>query len=204
MKKTFQVFFLIIAFGASINAKAAVEFWKSSDPLFQDSDGDGFMEFNNGVTNWMREEWGRFIPVTTVWFRHFTLDNKYYGLFMPDFINGTTFRSYCPGFANYQSTEPLFQRIGQLLLKPTQGFYILQRTSRPFKRILMNESELKRGWFIVKDGKEVAPKEDEVAREDVYLRIGRNIHKLMAPVELKIPRFSTYPSHDHKIGCILK
>jgi len=204
MKRALQIFLLISALTTSLNTKASVQFWSSSNPLFQDSDGDGFVDFNNKLADWMLHEWGRIIPVNTEWFRHFAFDNNYYGLYMPHFTDGTTFRSYCPGLANYQSAEPFFQRMGQLLIKPTQGFYILQRISQPLKRVFMNEKELKKGWYIIKDGKEITPKEDEVARSDVYLRQGRSVYKLMPPTELKIPRFSTYPAHDHKIGCVIE
>lgn len=203
MKRALRISLLVLSLVTGISSQASTQFWSNSNPLFQDADGDGFVDFNNQVASWMRQEWGRIIPVTTEWFRHFAFDNKYYGLYMPHFTDMSTFRSYCPGLANYQSADPLFQRIGQLLIKPTQGFYILQRISRPLKRVLLNEKELKKGWFIIQDGKEIPPKEDEVARRDVYLRKGKSIYKLMSPTELKIPRFSTYSSHDHKVGCVI-
>ena len=195
---------LVTALTFAINSNASIKFWSSSDSNFQDQDGDGYMDFNNQVSTWMYQEWGRHISVTTEWFRHFNLDNRYYGLYMPDFIDSSTFRSYCLGVAHYHSTIPLFQRIGQLIIKPTQGFYIIQSLKNPAKRILITEKELKRSWFILKDGKEIIPKEDEVAHERVFFRKSGSVHKLMSAAELKIPRFSTYPAHDHKIGCVFE
>jgi hypothetical protein len=68
----------------------------------------------------------------------------------------------------------------------------------------MNKKELKTGRFIFQDGKEVTPKEDEVASRVVYLRQRRSVYNLMSPTDLKIPRFSTYSAHDHKIVCVIE
>lgn len=195
----------LIALTFATHSFASVRFWSPTSPVFYDSNGDGVMDFNNQVTDRLRDGWGINIPLETSWFEQFKSGGKLYGYFFTAFIDQTTFRSYCIRQHNY---EPLKRILGELLGANTQGFYALEKVNGQKTRIFLTEKELKSAWYIVRDGYELPPMEDQVSTNRVYYRRGSDLFRLISPRELVLSgnisngHHTNYPTHDLKIGCV--
>lgn len=196
----------LIALTFATQSFASVRFWSPTNPIFHDLNGDGVMDFNNKVTDKARNEWGIDIPLSSLWFKDLKVGVNIYGYFFSAFIDTTTYRSYC---IRKHNAEPVKRILGELLGINTQAFYALEKVNGRKDRIFLTEKELKSAWFILRNGYELPPMEDEVTNNRVYYRRGRDMFRLLSPEDLGLSGnissngYSThYPAHDHKIGCV--
>lgn len=177
--------------------------WDNSDPRFFDNNNNNIMDANDMVFDKTKNFNGS-IPSGTKFFADFkwpgaptlstdagnsnststTSTTQTIGFYMAPWIDTTTYKSYCLGNTQYNSSNPLFMAMRDILQVETEGLYVgekaaenitittngVETTTTGYKDyILIREADLKRVWFYKKtDGTLVAPTEDNVANNSIY------------------------------------
>lgn len=168
--------------------------WDSTDPRFYDNDGNGIAEINDIIRQKTIHNGGS-IPSGTVFFNQFqwagapqltdTAGNSSamanLGYYMAPWIDQTTYRSYCLKDTHYNSSNPLFRALGDVIQVDTEGLYIGVKsgeaftdstgttTTAPDDYILIRETDLKDVWFYKEsNGTLKTPTDANVANVAVY------------------------------------
>ena len=206
----------------------AFKVWDSSDFRFYDNDGNGSIDINDQIIRNARL-YGEVINPRTIFFTPVTLPtsvemSRRAGNYKTQFSTGwmmypymRNYKSQCLTAADYNSASGLFRAIGQLILVDTEGLYVGEAQNALSKDyVLLNETDLKKVWFYIKNGVMTAPTDDMVATVPVYFYYPLNpanpyqrsaaqkTYQLRGAQELNLPTGHTYPAHDRKIGCIPK
>jgi hypothetical protein len=127
------------------------------------------------------------------------------------------YKSKCLTAADYHSGSGLFRAIGEMIGVDTEGLYVgVAQYSMSKDYVLLNETDLKKVWFYLRNGVMIAPTDDMVATVPVYFHYPLNFanpyqrsavqrtYQLKGAQELNLPSGHTYPAHDRKLGCIPK
>ena len=167
--------------------------WDTTDPRFYDNNGNGAMDVNDLIIQ-KTKNFGGTIPAGTNFFSKFTWfgapelnedagntnSSQPLGYFMAPWIDQTTFKSYCLTSTQYNSNNPLFKAMRDVIGVDTEGLYIGEKAAETvigddgqpttgFKDyVLIRETDLKAVWFYIKNGTPTAPTEENVANNAVY------------------------------------
>lgn len=172
--------------------------WDITDPRFYDNNGNGSVDINELIIQ-KTKQFGGSIPSSTNFFQQFswlgspeiikdkstassgqstTLQNL--GYFMAPWIDQTTFRSYCLNSSHYNSSNPLFQAMRDIIGVDTEGLYIGEKSPEAITNssgetstgsldyILIREEDLKAVWFYLKNGVPTAPTDVTVANNAIF------------------------------------
>ncbi len=169
--------------------------WDNTDPRFYDNNGNGTIDVNEIIVQ-KTKLFGGSIPSSTNFFQIFSwfdapeiIDEnnkpgdykaKELGYFMAPWIDQTTFRSYCLNSSHYNSTNPLFQAMRDVIGVDTEGLYIGEKSPEAVTKndgstgtgspdyIMIREEDLKAVWFYLKDGVPTTPTDITVANNAIF------------------------------------
>jgi hypothetical protein len=168
--------------------------WDTTDPRFYDNNGNGTIDVNEYIIQKTRNLGGT-IPSNSTFFQPFTwigapniegqagnntTTAQPLGYYMAPWIDQTTFRSYCLTSTQYNSSNPLFQAMKDILGVDTEGLYIGVKAPETVKDssgnlksglsdyILIRESDLKAVWFYLKNGIPTVPTDSTVTNNAIY------------------------------------
>jgi hypothetical protein len=168
--------------------------WDTTDPRFYDNNGNGTLDVNEVIIQKTRN-FGGTIPTGTNFFQTFkwpgspqlqtqsgnnSTTTQSLGYFMAPWIDQTTFLSYCLNSGHYNSSNPLYKAMRDIIGVDTEGLYIGEKapetvtdssgnvTSGFSDYILIRESDLKAVWFYLKNGVPTAPTDTTVVNNAVY------------------------------------
>jgi hypothetical protein len=168
--------------------------WDTMDPRFYDNNGNGTMDANENIIQ-KTKSFGKIIPADTKFFQKFswpgspelqsnsgntTNTTQPLGYYMAPWIDQTTFKSYCPNSSHYNSSNPLFKAMRDIIGVDMEGLYIGVKsaetvtdssgntTSGLSDYILIRETDLKQVWFYVKNGVRTVPTDTTVSNNAIY------------------------------------
>lgn len=184
--------------------------WPTTNPLFYDNDGNGYLDVHDAIRQQVRR-FGGSIPMGSQIFAHFPLTGDFFTMF--PFIDQTTNYSYCPDESHYNSNVPLFLALHEVVGHPTQGLY--GATDESGNKIYLSESDIKPVWFYLKNGQPKVPNDETVSRVTVNFyypldkvdpytkKPNQKMFKVLSAQELGMNTNSS-PTHDRKLACIPK
>lgn len=168
--------------------------WDSTDPRFFDNNGQNGLDVNELIVQKTRDFGGN-IPVGTNFFQTFawpgsptlqssagntTNNTQSLGYFMAPWIDQTNYKSYCLNSSHYNSSNPLFRAMRDIIGVDTEGLYIGvkspeaitgsngETTTGHSDYILIRETDLKDVWFYLKNGVPTKPDDTTVVNNAVY------------------------------------
>lgn len=166
--------------------------WDTTDPRFFDNNGNGQRDVNEAIIQKTRNFGGN-INADVEFFRPFAVQSspqleddagnntssQPIGWFMAPWIDQTTFKSYCLTSTQYNSSNPLFKAMRDIIGVDTEGLYIGGKApetvivdGRPTSGyedfIFIRETDLKAVWFYLNNGVPTAPTDDNVANKAVF------------------------------------
>lgn len=166
--------------------------WDTTDPRFFDNNGNGLRDVDEAIVQKTRN-FGGSIASNVQFFRPFVTQSapqlesdagnntstQPIGWFMAPWIDQTTFKSYCLTGTQYNSNNPLFRAMRDIIGVDTEGLYIGgkapetvivngQPTSGYEDFIFIRETDLKAVWFYLNNGVPTAPTDDNVGNKAVY------------------------------------
>ncbi len=176
--------------------------WDTMDPRFYDNNANRILDVNE-VIRQKTINFGGNIPESTNFFQPFTWPGSPeleaeaggnntsttttttqtqapLGYYMAPWIDQTTFRSYCLNSTHYNSSNPLFKAMRDIIGVDTQGLYIGEKapetvttstgtvTSGFSDYILISETDLKAVWFYINNGVHTAPTDANVANNAIF------------------------------------
>ncbi len=170
------------------------KFWDISDPRFYDNNQNGHDDVNDVILQKAKNFGATNIPATTKFFFPMSLQggpalnteagssstSLPLGHYMAPWIDQTTFKSYCLNNTHYNSTNPLFKAMRDVLQVETEGLYIGEKAAENVLRadgtyttgekdyILLRETDLKRVWFYLKNGVRTVPTDSVVQNNAIY------------------------------------
>ncbi len=211
--------------------------WSPNDPRFYDNDNDGVIDVHDRIidnTNisdvevYIPLEWYREPPQAQPENSGDEPDENILGYILIPFVHSENhptlpLHSYCPGTAEYNSSNQLFRELGFMNGVETEGLYIGRRSAQqfvdsagetidmPLNNILINETQLKSIWFYFDvNGNPQIPNENNLRNlttyfywpigADPYQPLGRDLYQV---VNGNL-NSGAAPTHDKKIGCIPK
>ena len=219
--------------------EGAIKAWPENNILFYDNNSNGNRDVDDAIIEFARK-YGAQMPSRLSFFSPLTLpgdhlqhetagSTKRSSFFtMNPFIDQLTSRSYCPNQTNYDSSNPLFRAIGEVVAVPTEGLYVGERapetiidsdgytTVSKSDFILIRENDLKAVWFYMKDGVLTAPTENNVQTVTTYFyypinksqpfvkHANQKTYRVRSPQEMNMELPTSFPTHDRKIACIPK
>lgn len=168
--------------------------WDSTDPRFYDNNGNGAKDINELIIQ-KTNNFGGTIPASTNFFQEFKWPGspqlqadsgnasntiQSLGYFMAPWIDQNTYKSYCLNSSHYNSTNPLFKALRDIIGVDTEGIYIGEKAPEAVTNsqgqtttgypdyILIRESDVKDVWFYLKDGVPTVPTDTTVTNNAVY------------------------------------
>lgn len=169
--------------------------WDTTDPRFYDNNGNGQLDVNEVIVQKTRN-FGGTVPTGAEFFKTFqwqtgpifeeqgTGTNQQtastLGYFMAPWIDQTTYLSYCLNSSHYNSNNPLFKAMRDIIGVDTEGLYVGVKAPETVTDaqgnittgfqdlILIRETDLKAVWFYLKSGVPTAPTDTSVVNEAVY------------------------------------
>ncbi len=174
--------------------------WDKTDPRFYDNDGNGKIDVNELIIQKAKSYVNISLPSTTSFFMPFEVTvptvtsesgssssgdttaptKQILGYYMAPWIDQTTFRSYCLNSTHYNSSNPLFKAMRDIIGVDMEGIYvgkkapevIYDRTNNPVSApddyILITETDLKQVWFYFKNGVPTAPTDTMTYSDPVW------------------------------------
>lgn len=176
-------------------AAAIFNLWDTSDPRFYDNDGSGNDDVNDIIIQKAKSFGASNIPAATRFFEKFPVMStseqteeaggnasvaKSMGYYMAPWIDQTTFRSYCLNSTHYNSSNPLFKAMRDVIGVDMEGMYVgvkapetvFDRNGNPFQApddfLLIRETDLKQVWFYMKNGVPTVPTDAIVSSVPVF------------------------------------
>lgn len=210
-----------------LEVPAAVMVWPATSPLFHDNNGNGNLDVNDAIRQ-RTKLFGGSIPLSANFFQYLTLpgNNDLYfrsgttktsGAYtMGIWIDQTTYHSYCPNEAHYQSSNPLYRALGDVIGTPTEGLYAGVDADGKLDVVLLRETDIKSVWFYLKNNRPQVPTNETVGRVAVYFyypldkvdpytkKPDQRLYKVTDAQELGMGTNTSYPAHDRKLACIPK
>jgi hypothetical protein len=168
--------------------------WDVTDPRFYDNNGNGNDDVNDIIIQLAKNFGSSTIPPSTRFFERFPMlttssenqeagnnssTEQSLGHYMAPWIDAT-FRSYCLTSTHYNSSNPLFRAIGDVVGVDMEGIYIgvkapetiFDRDNNPLQApgdfLLVRETDLKRVWFYMKNNLPTMPTDAIVSSVPVY------------------------------------
>ena len=167
--------------------------WDTTDPRFFDNNGNGLQDVNEAIVQKTRN-FGGSINTDVEFFRPFITQSspeieddagnnnnstQPMGWFMAPWIDQNTFKSYCLTQTQYNSSNPLFKAMRDIIGVDTEGLYVGgkapetvviggETTSGYEDYIFIRETDLKAVWFYLNAGVPTAPTDDNVGNKAVY------------------------------------
>lgn len=146
---------------------------------------------------------------------------KTMGYYMQPFVDGDTFRAYCPNADYYNSDNPLFRAMKDVVGVDTEGLYMAKQDG-VCDVILIGETLLKKIWFYIENGVHLQPNDQTVSGKQLqfywpadpaspYIKKShQRVYTLKRPGEPICGDEvggggvdpSQYPTHDKRIGCV--
>jgi hypothetical protein len=172
----------------------AFNLWDTSDPRFFDNNGNSIVDINEIILQ-KTKSFGGSLPSNANFFVPFSwpgqpdlsddagnnnTSTQPLGFFMAPWIDQTSFKSYCLDSTHYNSNNPLFKALRDVIGVDTEGIYVGQKSPEAITAadgtvsageqdfILIRESELKQVWFFLNNGVPTAPTDDNVANVPVF------------------------------------
>jgi hypothetical protein len=191
---------------------ATFKVWDATNPMFYDMDGDGRMDVHGNIIRGARNG-GLNIPATTNFFHKLSVRNHELGFIMAPFVDTTTFKSYCPSAVHYNSANPMFRSMRDIVSVDTEGLYMGQRMRGDRDFVYVSESVLKKTWFHVINNRPTFPNDNTVSSNAIFFVHDGDVFQIKGYQELNLPGQrvftinaggveSSYPTHDRKIGCV--
>ncbi|MBG59268.1 MAG: hypothetical protein CMJ16_02295 [Peredibacter sp.] len=150
---------------------------------------------------------------------------KQLGYYMLPYVDDTTFKAYCPTALHYNSENPLFSAMKEVVGHDTEGLYIAKQENE-CDYILITETVLKKIWFYKENGTHFQPNDNTVAGKKVQFywpadpdspfikKSHQRTYTVKRPDELSCDgtnvqdnandATNTFPPHDKRIGCVPK
>jgi hypothetical protein len=167
--------------------------WDTSDPRFYDNNGNGIVDVTDIIVQKTRD-FGGTIPADANFFQEFqwpgevelndaagnSNNSQPIGYFMSPWIDQSSFKSYCLNSTHYNSSNPLFKALRDIIGVDTEGLYIGEKAAEVITTgdgqtiagykdyILLRETDLKEVWFYLNNGVPTAPTDANVANVAVY------------------------------------
>jgi hypothetical protein len=169
--------------------------WDNTDPRFYDNNGNGNDDVNDiiiqkaknfGLSSSFSAATKFFIPFPTM---STTDDNEEagnnnsaqsLGYYMPPWTDQTTFRSYCLNSTHYNSSNPIFKAMRDVVGVDMEGIYVgvkapetvFDRDNNPIQApndfLLIRETDLKKVWFYMKNNVPTVPTDAVVSSVPVF------------------------------------
>lgn len=175
------------------NIPGVFNLWDTSDPRFYDNNGNTILDVNDIIVQ-KTKNFGGSIAAGTNFFNSFAWpgtpeineeagndsNNQSIGYFMSPWIDQTNYKSYCLTSTHYNSDNPLYKALRDIIQVDTEGLYIGEKApeavideqgnpSVGYKDyILIRESDLKQVWFYLNNGVPTSPTDDIVRDVAVY------------------------------------
>lgn len=169
--------------------------WDSSDARFIDSNKDGNLDVNEVIAQKARNFGGTNISNNTQFFAKFPIMTstqssqnagntmaaaQSMGYYMSPFIDSTTKRSFCLNSSHYDSFNPLYQALRDVVGVDMEGIYVGVKAAQtvldpnqnyaqsPADFLLIRETDLKAVWFYMNNDVPTVPTEAMVKNVAVY------------------------------------
>lgn len=228
--------------------------WDNTDPRFYDNNNNGNMDVNDIIVQ-KSKNFGATINPSSNFFTAFrwqttpliqTEENNNngseteanavgdLGYYMSPWIDQTTFKAYCVNSTHYNSDNPLFKALRDVIGVDTEGLYVGEKiaessdeaeTTAAYRDLLLiREADLKSVWFYLNGSVPTRPTENNVANNAIFFYYPLNkaspyvktstqrLYRIRSAKELNGQENSTtpggsptsYPPHDRRIGCVPK
>jgi hypothetical protein len=174
--------------------------WDLKDPRFYDNNNNGKLDINEVIVQ-KTKNFGGSISADTNFFSKFKWPGSPQtsadagnssatdiGYYMAPWIDTSTYKSYCLNSTHYNSSNPLFMALRDIIGVDTEGLYIGVKppeavtltsgttTSTASDYILIRETDLKKVWFYLKNNTiPTAPTDANVADVAVYFYYPLNV-----------------------------
>lgn len=174
----------------------AFNLWDASDPRFFDNNGNTILDVNDIIIQ-KTKNFGGSLPASANFFSPFAWPNEPelgadddatklknempLGFIMAPWIDATSFKSYCLNSSHYNSSNPVYKAIRDVIGVDTEGIYVAEKTYETITAtdgtvtgvgykdvILIRETDLKQVWFYLKNGVPTAPTDENVANVAVF------------------------------------
>lgn len=169
--------------------------WDNNDPRFNDWNGNQNMDVNDIIIQKAKHFGATNIAASTNFFEKFpvmtTVEEteeaggnatvaKSMGYYMAPWIDQSTFRSYCLNSSHYNSSNPLFKAMRDVIGVDMEGIYVgakapetvFDREGNPVAApddfILIRETDLKAVWFYMNNGVPTVPSDVIVSTVPVF------------------------------------
>lgn len=169
--------------------------WDTTDPRFYDNNGNGNDDVNDIIIQKAKNFGASNIPASTRFFEKFPVMStveeteeaggnasvaQSMGYYMAPWIDQTTFRSYCLNSTHYNSSNPLFKAMRDVIGVDMEGIYVGAKApetvfdrdgvpmAAPDDFILIRETDLKAVWFYMKNGVPTVPTDAIVSTVPVF------------------------------------
>lgn len=169
--------------------------WDNTDPRFYDNNGNENMDVNDIIIQKAKNFGANGIALSTNFFEKFpvmtTIEEteeaggnasvaQSMGFYMAPWIDQSTFRSYCLNTTHYNSSNPLFKAMRDVIGVDMEGIYVGAKApetvfdregtpvAAPDDFILIRETDLKQVWFYMKNGVPTVPTDAIVSTVPVF------------------------------------
>ena len=169
--------------------------WDNTDPRFYDNNGNKNDDVNDIIIQKAKNFGATTIAATTRFFEKFPVMTSTQtttqaggnpsvtmsmGYYMSPWIDQTTYRSYCLNSSHYNSSNPLFKAMRDVIGVDMEGIYvgvkapetIFDRDGNPIQApddfLMIRETDLKQVWFYMKNGVPTVPTDSIVSSVPVF------------------------------------
>lgn len=169
--------------------------WDNTDPRFYDNNGNQHDDVNDIIIQKAKNFGATNIPAATSFFEKFPVMSttaeteqaggnasiaQSMGYYMAPWIDQTTFRSYCLNSTHYNSSNPLFKAMRDVVGVDMEGIYVgvkaletvFDRDGNPVQApddfLMIRETDLKSVWFYMKNGVPTVPTDAIVSTVPVF------------------------------------
>lgn len=166
--------------------------WSKTDPRFTDWNLDTFAEINNYIYDWVTDqgftlsavpnlfypfEWTTAPPIGS---EESENPNETLGYYMTPWLDTTTYKSYCPGNDEYNSSNNILRALKDYIGVETEALYIALRQTETFENqdgamepapddmIFINETNAKKIWFYLEDQVPIQPTDANIQGKKIY------------------------------------
>jgi len=169
--------------------------WDNTDPRFYDNNGNQNDDVNDIIIQKAKNFGASNIAASTRFFEKFPVMStteeteesggnasvaQSMGYYMSPWIDQTTFRSYCLNSTHYNSSNPLFKAMRDVIGVDMEGIYVgvkapetvFDRDGNPLPApddfLMIRETDLKQVWFYLKNGVPTVPTDAIVSTVPVF------------------------------------
>lgn len=176
--------------------------WDKTDPRFYDNDGNGKTDINELIIQKAKSFANITLPSTINFFMPFevsiptvtsesgsgnnsgsstsTPTSQILGYYMLPWIDPTTYRSYCLNSSHYNSSNPLYKAMRDIIGVDMEGIYVGKKAPEvvydrlnnvvtgPDDYLLIRETDLKQVWFYFKNGVPTVPSDSITYSDPVW------------------------------------